>query len=398
MRILVVHNHYGSGAVGGEMIVAQQEVNLLRSHGHEVMLYERRNSEFYSLPLRQRFKRMLELSWSGTAQKEILAVLKEFRPDVMHVHNYKFMLTPSIFATAKEQGVTTVMTVHNYRLMVPCALYLNDKLQPCEKCEDGHYCRFLFHHCAGMNLKHRLVSLLSFYGGLREQRLSRIIDGYIALSRFAAKKCISVGIPEKQIFIKPNYIEEQYPDLSENSIANREGGIFIGRLSAEKGIEFLLQNCCNTGTKVTVVGTGPLENTLRKKYMRRNIIFEGTASHKRCLELLRQHRYLLFPSTWVEGLPLTIIEALACGVPCIASNLGARAEIITHGKNGYLYCYNNGAELNEYVQRTEALSVADYSAMCHNAYSSYQEKFSSENNYEQLLKIYQSCIENNKGA
>ncbi len=393
MRILIVHNHYGAGAVGGEMMVMANEVALLRKHGCEVLVYERYNSEISALPLTKRLRRIFQIPWSRDAQQEIIPILDDFRPDVMHVHNYKFMLTPSIFEAAKKRGIATVLTLHNYRLMVPCAMYLDDRLRPCERCEDGKYYRYLFHRCGGTDFFHRIVSYFSFLGGLRCHHLKEIVDGYVALSEFAKRKLIQIGIPLEQIFVKPNFMEDPHPDISPEILSVRQGGIFIGRLSPEKGIEFLLEAWRKRAEPLTIVGTGPLEDVLKHRYAGNpSIRFYGVASHERCLELLRQHRYFIFPSTWFEGFPMTLLEALATGVPCIASDLGVRREMIVNGKNGFLYPYDDTAALTAQIAKIEELSDQEYRKMCLNAYESFVHRYTPEINYGILLDIYHKLL------
>lgn len=388
MRVLICHNQYGNGAVGGERLVVQNEISLLRAHGHIVMYYERYNSELYNLSFFNKILRLFQISWSWESKKDIAKVLDDFKPDVMHVHNYKFMLTPSIFLEAKKRKIKTVLTLHNYRLMVPCALYLDSRLRPCQQCDDGFASRILFNKCSQMNFSHRLVSYLSYIGGLRYHHLCDILDGYIVLSEFAKELLSARGIPDNKIFIKPNFEPDPSPNLSDELLKRRRGILFIGRLSCEKGIDFLLRICFFHKIPLTIIGTGPLEEELKERYSIDFISFLGQLNHEKCIKILQTARCLVFPSTCFEGFPLTLLEALSCGVPCIASRLGSRREIIAEQKNGFLYDYDNPDQLLKCIQTMVSLSFSRYREMCISAYQTYSTQYTPGINYSNLINIY----------
>jgi glycosyltransferase involved in cell wall biosynthesis len=107
-------------------------------------------------------------------------------------------------------------------------------------------------------------------------------------------------------------------------------------------------------------------------------------------------RFLVFPSQWYENLPLAIIEAFACGVPVIASRLGAMEQLVEHGRTGLLFEPGDVDDL----ARTMALAweQPDYMArLGDQAREEYEAKYTASANYRQLMEIYQRVIAKRSG-
>lgn len=388
MRILILHCHYGAGAVGGEMQVVRNESELLRSHGNDVLNYERNNQEFFRLPLMQRLRRLSQLDWSRDAQRELESVLDDFRPDVMHVHNYKFMFTPAVFEVAKARGIRTVLTLHNYRLMVPCGNFMDRNKMVCDRCLDGRYQRYLWENCTGASWPKRFMQYMSFRGGLREHRLVGVVDAFIVLSEFYRRMLLDAGIPEEQLFLKPNFMADPKPDLTSAALRERQGAIFIGRISEEKGVEPLLQAWGDSPWPLTIVGDGPLKKTLVGRYRNPLVKWLGQLPYGEGQALLKKSRFMVFPSTLYEGFPLSVMEAKAHGVPVIASDLGPRREVIENRRDGMLYECSDPGSLRKALVDFHQLPFGDYQRMCESAYDSYLQTSTPEVNYNRLIAIY----------
>src|ERR1051325_5805419 len=129
MKVLLVHNRYQ--IAGGEDTVVLAEKSLLERLGHEVGLLESNNAEISGV-LGQ-LRTGVGAVYSPGAKRRVAAELARFRPDVMHVHNFFPLLSPSIYSAAREAGVAVVQTLHNYRLVCPNALLYRDG-HVCEDC------------------------------------------------------------------------------------------------------------------------------------------------------------------------------------------------------------------------------------------------------------------------
>lgn len=388
MKILIVHNHYGDYAIGGEANVMNAEAKLLDDHGHEVTKYERSNSEIYeSCTLTEKIKSFYNIAWSEKSYREIQKVIKSFHPDVMHVHNYKYILTPSIFSAAKDLGVSTILTLHNYRLACPGGQFLRNGCV-CEDCMNGFPYRMLWHRCTSDNVVKNISQFYLYWGTRRRNFLAPWVDAYIALSNFGKSKFITAGLPQAKVFVKPNFIDDPIGvNLSANSTA---GAIFVGRLSKEKGVDILVDAWSKINYPLKIVGDGPLLNLLRRRATT-NISFDGTLSYQDVLKQVAQSSFLILPSVCYEGCPMTPIEAMALGKPVLASDLGPRSEMVKNGLNGFLYPPNDVHALREKIQELiENHELRD--KMGHNARKDYLTNYTPETNYNKLIDIYRQAI------
>ena len=119
----------------------------------------------------------------------------------------------------------------------------------------------------------------------------------------------------------------------------------------------------------------------------------GTQSRERVIEFMRDARVLVVPSTCYENAPMTIIEAFACGLPVIASNLGSIPEFVTHGHTGLLFNPSDSEDLARQV-RWAFDHPEELRTMRANARREYEEKYTAERNYKMLMAIYEMAIEN----
>ncbi|MGE4442217.1 MAG: glycosyltransferase family 4 protein [Desulfomicrobium sp.] len=386
MRILIVHNHYGNYAVGGESMVMRTEAELLSRNGHDVFVYERTNDEISKITVWGKIKAFKNICWSSEGYDAVAAHIEMFKPDIMHVHNYKFLLSPSIFKAAKDRNVATCLTLHNYRLVCPAGQFLrNGKV--CEKCLSASPYRMLFYRCSSNDLIKNCAQFYLYQGTRNRKFLAPWVDAYIALTSFGKSKFITGGIPKDRIFVKPNFVNVS----CYNNSMDKHGAIYIGRLSKEKGLDLLLKAWNEIDYPIDIVGSGPLERELQRN-ANGNIKFHGQLEHEKCIEMIRKSAFLIFPSVCYEGFPLTILESFANATPVIASDLGPRREMIQDGVNGFLYPPNDIDMLREKV-----CSLIESSGLCQcmgeNAKNCYLNFYSAEKNYDQLMTIYESAID-----
>ena len=387
MRILVVHNYYGDYGFGGEGQVAAGEVDFLKAHGHEVLFYRRTNDEFYKLSPLGKLRQFMRIGWNKQAKAEIGKVLDEFKPDVMHVHNYRFMLSPSIFMAAKERGIRTVQTLHNYRLLAPCGSLQDRSARTCERCvQDRKYLRFLLRGCTGGGFANRLMRYISFFSSIKNRYRTDIVDCYITLSEFLYNKLVAAGMPTDKLIIKPNFLVD--PTVGGELPPEGAGAICIGRVSEEKGVAKLLEAWGNWDYPLAIVGDGPLREELQKKFTNPAISWLGKLDHAATMERLKTARFLAFPSTCYEGLPLAITEADSLGIPTVAEAIGTRLGLVIDEVNGLLYNSGDIAAMRAQYHKMAELPAEKYAAMRNAARNTYLERFTPERVYPLLLKAY----------
>lgn len=386
MRILIVHNHYGRYAQGGEANVMNAEAKLLQEHGHDVMKYERTNAEIYEDGgIRDKVYTFRNVAWCEKSYREIKEAIKEFKPGIMHVHNYWLVLTPSIFAAAKDCGVKTVLTLHNYRLICPGG-QLSRRGRVCELCLQRAPYRVLWHRCfPGGSLLKSYLSFVLYKETKRRRFLADLIDAYIALSEFGRSKFIEAGLPKDKVFTKPNFIADPIDGQSTGGRQSK-GAFYAGRISSEKGIRTLMRAWRDVDYPLLVAGEGPLLEDMRRKAPP-SVQFLGWQSHKEIMNQLQEAAIFVFPSEVYEGFPLSLLEAMALGKAIVATDLGPRREMVQDGVTGLLFGAGNPHDLRQKVEKL-IIDGEMREAIGRLAREAYLQKCTPEKNYEVLMNIY----------
>ncbi|MEN3112395.1 glycosyltransferase [Uliginosibacterium paludis] len=379
MKILLVHNAYKNR--GGEDSVVDAEQQLLSSHGSSVQTCFASNDAIDGMSRPQ----LIRATFWNPGNKALLQErAKAFRPDLIHVHNTFPLISPSIYWAADHLGIPVVQTIHNFRLHCPQAMFLRGG-EVCEDCKGNLPWRGVVRKCyrnsyaqsavlAGMVSVHRAM-------GTYDKKVTR----YIALNHFCRDKLIEGGLPAERIVIKPNFIDAGPADLE----GARSGGLFVGRLSAEKGIAVLAGAAEQCAARVSVIGGGELAGIAEKAFGERYLGFRDLPF---ILEAMRNAVYLVVPSICYESFPRTIVEAFASGLPVIASRLGALAEIVEEGRTGLLFEPGNAADLAQKLAWAEA-NPDEMARMGRNARAEYEAKYTAATNYQQLMAIYAEAIE-----
>jgi glycosyltransferase involved in cell wall biosynthesis len=324
LRILQLHNHYREA--GGEDAVVSAERTLLEAAGHELVSFERTNPIGISATARS----LVAAPWNPATAWQVRQLVRASKPEIAHVHNTWFSLSPSVLEALYREGVPTVMTIHNYRLAC-----LNGQLlrqgTPCQICVGTHPWNGVRYRCyrdsvAGSAIAAATISLNRFLGTW-EKRVNR----FLVLTDFMKEILERSGLPSSRIDLTPNFVDDPGPRSSLPGQSNRV--LFVGRLAPEKGIDNLLsawERSKPPGLTLEVVGDGPLLPTLRSRAVD-GVSFRGLVPREEVRRLMLTSRALAFPSIWYEGQPMAILEALAAGLPVFASDLGGTAETLGQG-------------------------------------------------------------------
>jgi glycosyltransferase involved in cell wall biosynthesis len=392
MRILLLHNRYQ--LAGGEDHVVQLEKSLLESHGHEVSLLEVSNQDITQNW--DKVKAAFNAIYSYSAKKKVGAENSRFTPDIVHVHNFFPLLSPSVYDACNFSGIPVVQTLHNYRLTCPKATLFRDN-KICEDCIDKVVpWPSIVHGCyRGSRIQTSAVTTMLSWHQLRGTWQNNV-NGYIVLTAFQKNKMIQAGLPKEKIYVKPNFIFN--PNIPCKRETQEKYLLFVGRLSEEKGISLLIDAYIQNNIQVPlkIVGDGPLYETIVQKIRAagfENLIeLLGFQNPSKVLSLMSNAHFLIFPSVWYEGFPMTILEAFTCKLPVIISKLGSMAEIVQDQVTGLHFEANNGVDLAEKIQWAIA-HPESRDLMGENAYLVYQDKYSPDSNYQQIIKIYQQIIE-----
>lgn len=389
MKVALIHNHYRQP--GGEDLVCEAEAALLRRAGHCVTLFTRDNKAIADERFTSRVRLSVNTIWARDTYKAVRELLAAERHDIAHFHNTFPLISPAAYYACRDAGVPVVQTLHNYRLLCPAATFYRDG-HVCEDCIGHLPWQGVVHGCYRNSRRATLAvaGMLSFHRW-RGTWLHGV-NRYIALTEFARGKFIEGGLSPQRIVIKPNFLA----DDPGPRIGPGESALFLGRLSSEKGIATLVRSWArlSRGIPLVIAGDGPLRAELEKEVAGRGIAgvrFVGHLPREEVVLVLKRSRFLVLPSEWYEGFPLTILEALACAVPVIVPRLGAAAEIVENGRTGLHFVPGDADDLAAKVEWAWT-HPDEMDEMGRAARVEYETKYTAERNYVLMMQIYEQAL------
>jgi glycosyltransferase involved in cell wall biosynthesis len=329
--------------------------------------------------------------WSTDTRREFSQLLDREAPDLVHIHNTFFMISPSIYGACRERRIPVVQTLHNFRLICPAfTLYRNGSV--CEDCLNGSLWNGIYHGCyRGSTAVTATVALILAWHRLMKT-WEECVDCYVALTEFSREKFIAAGFHPGKIVVKPNFVEiDPGPRTTASDYV-----LYVGRLSEEKGLDTLLRAWERLPARcpLQIVGDGPerteLENQVRQKNIL-NVSFRGFLSRTETIAATKGARFVVVPSTWYEGFPMVIAEAMACSTPVICSRLGAMKEIVADHSTGLQFTPGDAEDL----ARTAAWAwnhPVEMTEMGRAARREYERRYTAERNYTLLMEIYVKAL------
>ena len=382
MRVLLLHNKYKE--IGGEDAVLCAERALLLNYGHEVELLIFDNNEIKTVV--DKLLAASGLIYNSSSARKLRKKIEEFSPDIIHVHNFVPLASPSVFFIASQFHIPVILTLHNYRLICPSfTLFHKNKIYekslhaffPIDAILKGVY-RGSISQTAAVAVMTAIHKILGTWKSK--------IDIYIALTHFARKKfeTSSLSIPANRLVVKPNFVEDHGP----GDRKRKDFFLFVGRLTEEKGISTLLEASSLATFKLVIVGDGPMRKQVEEFAKKNsNVRYVGFQDKPAVIDYMKTCRALVFPSIWYECFPITILEAFCAGTIVVASRLGGMAEIIEHKINGLHF---EAGDARDLVARIAEISdsPAYLETMSANARLTYLSHYTPEKNYLRLMEIY----------
>jgi glycosyltransferase involved in cell wall biosynthesis len=379
VRIMQLHNRYRQR--GGEDVVVETEARLLRAAGHEVETYEVVNPEETAAVVR----RLAVAPWNPRAAGRVRQVVTTSRPDVVHVHNTWFSLSPSVLAAARRAGVGVVLTLHNYRTFCPAGTLWSGG-QVCTDCVGSHAWHAVRHRC------YRGSAVMSGIGAatieLQRRRggWERDVDRFLALTEFGRRIHVESGLPEDRVVLKSNSTDDPGP-RSRPPSASRQV-VYVGRLAPEKGVATLVDAWRHAprGLELVIVGDGPERQALQARAPE-GVTFATGKDDAWVDELLRGARALVFPSIWYEGQGLVGLEGAAAGLPVLHSRLGAVGGLFAPGSEPLTFTAGDTADLARALAQLEDDAFVDrWGARCR---ALYEERYTHEVAVRTLERVYE---------
>ncbi|PFR30915.1 glycosyl transferase [Bacillus cereus] len=364
-------------------------MDLLKSRSIEVNLYSVHNDSIKERGLIGKARLGMETIWSYSEFTRLKQYLLKNKPDVVHIHNFFPILSPAVYYACSKLKIPVVQTLHNYRLLCPSAMFMREN-KICESCLKGSLFNSIKHGCYRDSKIQTIpiASMITFNRiiGTWNNKVNR----YIALTNFAKDKFVEGGIPEDKLVVKPNFLEQKAVEVD----INEKYLLFVGRISKEKGVHNLLRSWKQlrnkNNTKLIIIGDGPEKSNLEKEYISGDIKFLGNQETKTVLAYMKSAKYLVVPSIWYEGFPMTIVESFSVGTPVICSNIGSLQEVVEDGITGFHFNNKDSRHLTTILEK--ALNYDQYELMKTNVFSKFEKNYTPEVNYNQLINIYRDVI------
>ena len=324
--------------------------------------------------------------YSSEARKKIRMVLDDFQPDVCHLNNFTYQLTPSIileirkFEKCSGKKVKIVLTAHDSQLVCPNHLMQNPTTgEACTKCLGGYYGNCIRGKCIhGSAAKSLIGAIEALYWNGRKTYGK--IDSIVSPSYFLADKLKTNPNLNGRIQVLHNFV-----DVSKESVCSpkKDYVLYYGRYSQEKGIITLL-NAVDALSDVSFVfaGDGPLVDEVNK---RQNIVNRGFLTGPELQKVIASARFTVLSSECYENCPFTVMESQMYGTPVLGANIGGIPELIQVGKTGELFEAGNTAELKEKIRGLweDKDKLNQYSENCKEITFDTIEEYTNK-----LLKLY----------
>ncbi|MFZ4261751.1 glycosyltransferase family 4 protein [Sphingobacterium sp. HJSM2_6] len=382
MRILIIHNEYQH--LGGEDFVMTQEMQALEKE-HTVAVYRPKNKKGLA-----GYMQYLCYPINGQESKKIIQKIKDFQPDIIHIHNLHYALGPLFILHVKKIGVPMCMTVHNFRLLCPSATLFYDG----NIFLDSISARFPWRAIKLKVLENSYLKTFwtSFTYWIHKKRGTfQQIDRFIVLSEFSKRlfERSNFGIEAEKLLVKPNFVKEITP----NEPLPSEAFVYVGRLSEEKGILPLLHAWKATQHHLKIFGTGPLQKEVELIAEHSpNITYYGFQNKQVINNHLVGSTAAIVPSLCYESMPLAVIEAFALGVPVLASNIGILAEMVVPLKTGMLFDPHQHSSLIQTLNAWKALAPLEKEQIKKNCRADFLAKYQEGKVMNELLAIYAEII------
>lgn len=324
MRVLVVHNFYRSDAPSGENQLVLAECRLLRDGGVDVVeMFE--DSDTIPGGLAGVVRAAPGPVYSRSGVRRFTRLLREHRPDVVHLHHVTPLVSPWVVRVAGRHDVPVVQTVHAYRHTCVNGVHLRD----------GRVCT----DCVGTRLNLPSVR----HGCYRESRLQTVpvtvgldlhrrtwragVSRFLALTPFMRDMLVAGGIPAERITVRPTWVPD--PGLAPES---GRDVLYVGRLDQPKGIDRLLDawesGGSRSGRTLVVVGDGPLRSRVSDAEQTGSVRWLGQVPSERVAAAMAEAAYVVVPSRVFEGYPLVVAEAFGRGRPVLTVSGGSVGTIV----------------------------------------------------------------------
>lgn len=395
---------------GGAEVSFFETAKLLESKGHKVVFFSMKHPDNSPSPYEKYFVSRVDYEGGGSifskikaagrllysfeAKAKIEKLIKEERPDIVHLNNIHHQISPSILHTFKKWNLPVVMTLRDYKIVCPTySMLANGK--PCEKCKGGRYYWCSINKCTKNSYAKSLVSVVEMYLHHKILHIYDLIDVFISPSKFLKEKLEEMGFKKKVVYL-PNFIDAEDCELEYKY--TQKTICYFGRLSKEKGLFTLLDTMKGIDVKLKIIGDGSLKECLRLKVKSENsdnVYFLGHKVGEELKNEIKNSMVVVFPSEWYENNPRTVLESFALGKPVVGARIGGIPELVKDNETGLTFEPGNTRDLRDKIEILLA-KPDKIVEMGKNARKFVEENFKPEKHYEQLMEIYKMAMARHK--
>lgn len=391
-RILLIHTRYRWR--GGEDANFDAEARLLRERGHEVVEHVADNKTVLERGKLATLKALRQAAWSKTAYNDVRRVVEKSKPDIAHVHNFWFALSPSVLAACHDANIPVVLRLPNFRLICPGAFLLNRRGEICELCIGKNPWRGVLRRCYNDSYIATSAVARMLVANRRGGTWENDVDLFLVPAAFSKDFFVRGGLPADKIAVKPNYVSDPFPD---GPLPEKRGpvkALFVGRLSREKGVATLLKAWSllsgDVDAELHIVGEGPERENLKRLAGDTSIRFRGAVEPERIAEMIAGSSFLVMPSECYEALGLVVIESFSSGRSVVASRIGGPAELVRDGETGLLFAPGDSADLAHKLRKMISEPELRFK-MGRAARKEYLALYTPDENYRLLIDRYKQA-------
>ncbi|WP_340155572.1 glycosyltransferase family 4 protein [uncultured Winogradskyella sp.] len=345
------------------------------------------NVDYSNQNFKTKISSVVDTIYSRNNRLKIAKVLDEYQPDIVHIHNYNFQLTPSILPEIKKRGIKVVQTIHDSQMVCPYhRLYSFQRNEVCTKCVQGSFVNCIKDRCFDDSLLKSTIGAVESIYYHSKGYYEKYVDQYISPSNFLAD--LIKNKINKEIKVIPNFTKVT---ASKQCIeSNKNYYLYYGRISEEKGILELIEIFKDIELELLIVGKGPIENLVIEKIISHsNITFLGPKFESELFTIVKQAKFVIQSSKWFENCPMTIIEAFSLGIPVIGSNHSGFIDLIEDKKTGFLLDFNNKSEVITKLLEIDKLDVLPIQKQVREFY---EKNLSEEIHLEKILMVYNNLL------
>jgi glycosyltransferase involved in cell wall biosynthesis len=372
--VLLLHNRYREP--GGEERSLAEMTALLRSRGHRVEILERTSESLSGA--RGRLRGGAAVLAGGLHPDEVKAAVARTGAQIVHVHNLNPLFGRRALSAAREAGARVVMHLHNYRLVCAIAIAYRDGAI-CTRCHGRNTFPGVRLRCRG-----NLAEAATYGAGisLHQKRTLELVDSFAVPSEAAVRRLGDLGIDDGRMNVLHNFVADTA--FAETTAAGSgEYALFAGRLAEEKGADTAIEAAARTRVPLLVAGDGPDAARLWR-LADEHVRFSGRLSPDAMANAIRRAAFAVLPSRWDEPGPYAVVEAMASGLPVLASDAGSLPELV--GGDGLLpprSVERWAAAMRDLWNDPESRSARGNAAL-----ERARELFSADRFYARLMDIY----------